>query len=156
VGPTHRFHILLTFLVCDAAIQDYVSRVLKRVGNSFLILALLTATNSQWFVLQSVAWASMIVCYSEKAPLKVALVHTFDGRHPCCLCKAIAAAKKSEKKKEFPLQVRKLEFPPVPEEVALLAPAQFRLLPMAHDSFAESPSLRPPTPPPRRFFAKLH
>ena len=127
--------------------------MLKRVGNFFLILALLTATDSQWLVLQSVAWVRMFVSYSEKAPLQVALMQTFDGNHPCTLCKAIAAAKKTEKKKEFPLQVRKLEFPPAPENFAMTEPAQFRLLPMANNAFAESIAQKPPLPPPREFFA---
>lgn len=127
--------------------------MLKWVGNLFLILALLTATNSQWFVLQSVAWASMIVRYSEKAPLKVAMMQTFDGKHPCCLCKAIAAAQKSEKKKEFPLQVRKLEFLPAPENFKLAGPAHFQLLPAAGNSSAESLAQRPLLPPPRNSFA---
>jgi hypothetical protein len=126
--------------------------VLKWVGNSFLIIALLTATNSEWFVLQSVAWASMIVRYSEKASLEVALIHTFDDKHPCCLCKAIAAAKKSEKKKDFPLQVRKLEFPPAPENFVLVAPSHFRLFPL-ENTFAKTVFRRPLTPPPRDCFA---
>ena len=126
--------------------------MLKWVGNLFLTIALLTATDSQWLVLQSVAWAGMIVSYSQKAPLKTALAETFDGKHPCCLCKAIAAAKKSEKKKEFPLQVRKLEFPPAPENFALVAPSHFRLLPL-QNSFAKFLSQKPLLPPPRGFFA---
>ena len=94
----------------------------------------------------------MVVTYSENAPLKEALVKTFDGKHPCCLCKAIAAAKKSEKKIEFALQMQKLEFPPSPEHFILVAPARFQLLPLANSS-AESLTQEPPTPPPRSIFA---
>ena len=72
--------------------------MLKWAGNLLLIVALLAATDAQWLVLQSVAWAGMIVSYSQKAPLKTALAETFDGEHPCPLCKAIAAGKKSERK----------------------------------------------------------
>jgi len=122
--------------------------VWKWVGNFFLILALLTATDAQWMVLQSVAWAGMIVSYSETAQLKTALAETFDGKHPCCLCKAIAAGKKSEKQNEFTLQLKKLEFPPAPENFVLVAPSSFQLLPLAN-TFAESFSQRPLTPPPR-------
>ena len=75
---------------------------------------------------------------------------TFDGKHPCCLCKAIAAAKKSEKKNEFTLELMKLEFPPVPENFVIIAPSQFQLLPQV-DSFADSLTEKPPTPPPRGF-----
>jgi hypothetical protein len=126
--------------------------VLKWAGNFCLIVALLAATDAQWMVLQTVAWAGMIVSYSEKAPLGTALAETFDGKHPCPLCKAIATGKKSEKKNEFTLQLKKLEFPPAPENIILVAPSHFQLLPQA-DCSAESLNQRPPTPPPRRRFA---
>lgn len=91
----------------------------------------------------------MIVNYSERAPLKVALKETFDGKHPCCLCKTIAAAKKSEKKNEYTLQLKRLEFPPTPEKLTLIGPSRFELLPWAGNACAESLTQKPPTPPPR-------
>lgn len=116
------------------------------------MVALLTATDAQWIVLQSVAWVGMIVSYSQKASLKMALAETFDGKHPCCLCKAIAAAKKSEQKNEYTLQLQKLEFPPAPGNFVLVAPVQFQLLPAANDAFSKSLAHKPPTPPPRGLF----
>lgn len=80
-----------------------------------------------------------------------AITKTFDGRHPCCLCKAIAAAKKSEKKSKAAALTPKLEFPPATARVALYLPSQFRLLPL-QDCFAASLSVKPPVPPPRAFF----
>ncbi|MDE3098691.1 MAG: hypothetical protein KGJ88_04400 [Verrucomicrobiota bacterium] len=124
----------------------------KRLGNVFLILALLFFTGGEWIVLQSVAWMGMVVSYSERAPLKEALTQTFDGRHPCCLCKAIAAAEKSGKKPQFSLRLQKLEFPPLKENLVFTAPSQFELLPSV-DSSAQSLIQKPPTPPPRGFFA---
>ncbi len=109
--------------------------------------------DAQWIVLQSLAWAGMVVSYSQKAPLAVALSHTFDGKHPCCLCKAIVAGKQSGKSHEFTLQLKKLEFPPAPENFVPLAPMQFQLLPMANNASAEFLAQKPPTPPPRSFFA---
>jgi hypothetical protein len=126
--------------------------VFKRLGSIFLAVLLLLSAGTQWAVLQSIAWMGMIVAYSKAAPLTVALKETFDGKHPCCLCKAIAAAKKTEKKNEFTLQTKKLEFPPVTENFALVAPTQFQFLPMANYAFAESLTQKPPTPPPRSFF----
>jgi hypothetical protein len=124
----------------------------KHCGNIFLAVVLLLTTGTQWAMLQSVAWMGMIASYSERVPLNVALKETFDGKHPCCLCKAIAAARKSQKKNEFTLQIKRLEFLPATENSALEAPAQFRLLPMASNTFADSLTHKPPLPPPRRFF----
>lgn len=112
---------------------------------------LVISTGIHWVALQTVAWAGMIVSYSEKAPLKTALAETFDGKHPCPLCKAIAAGKKSEKKGEFTAPTPKLEFPPAQENPVLIAPWDFQLLPQAN-FFADSLAQRPPTPPPRGFF----
>ena len=121
----------------------------RRLGNIFLAAALFLTTGSQWIVLQSIAWAGMMVAYSQRAPLAVAMRETFDGKHPCPLCRAIAAAKKSEKKNEFTVQTKKLEFPPVTEDFVLLTPAQFHFLPTANNMFAKSLAHKPPTPPPR-------
>ena len=83
--------------------------------------------------------------------LAQAVSKTFDGEHPCCLCKAIAAGKKSEKKSEAVSPVLKLEFPPAAEKLILFPPPQFKLRPL-HNSFANSLSSKPPLPPPRGFF----
>jgi hypothetical protein len=76
---------------------------------------------------------------------------TFDGKHPCCLCKAIAAGKQSEKKAEFSFQPHKLEFLPLKENFSPVAPSQFQILPLENfsaNSFIQKPLL----PPPRGFF----
>lgn len=124
----------------------------KRWGNIFLAAILFLTTGARWGVFQSIAWASMIVRYSERAPLAVALKETFDGKHPCCLCKAIAASHKSGKKTEYTLQFKQLEFPPVAENFLPAAPARFQFLPKANDTFAEFLTQKPLTPPPRAFF----
>ena len=111
------------------------------------MLVLLTGTH--WLALQTVAWAGMIVSYSETAPLRTALAETFDGQHPCPLCKAIAAGKKSEKKNDFTLQSKKLEFPPAPDNVTPVAPSHFQFLPLADNASAKTLFHTPPTPPPR-------
>jgi hypothetical protein len=75
------------------------------------------------------------------------VTRTFDGNHPCDLCKAIAAGKQSEKKTEFSSQSQKLEFPPLKTNFALVAPSQFKLLPLENSSaksFAQKPLLQPP------------
>ncbi|MGP8217924.1 MAG: hypothetical protein ACLQPI_00570, partial [Limisphaerales bacterium] len=98
-----------------------------------------------------VAWTTMLADNLRTGSFAEAVTHTFDGKHPCCLCKAIAAGKKSEKKSEFTLQLKKLEFPPSPGNFVFVAPSQFRLLPQA-DTFADALTQAPPTRPPRGFF----
>ena len=72
----------------------------SRLPKFLLALALAGSIGLHWGLLQSVAWMGMVVSYSHDAPLREALVKTFDGQHPCNLCKQISDGKKSEKKGE--------------------------------------------------------
>jgi hypothetical protein len=126
--------------------------VFARFGKGCVMVALVLTTGAHWAALQTVAWTAMLADNLRTHSIAQAVCCTFDGRHPCCLCKVVAAGKKSEKKNEFTLQTLKLEFPPSPENFILVAPSDFRLLPVTN-SFAESLTFRPPTPPPRSLFA---
>jgi hypothetical protein len=128
------------------------SGVFVRLGKIFVIVALIATTGMHWAALQSVAWTTMLAGNLRTHSITEAMTQTFDGKHPCRLCKAIVAAKKSEKKSEFTAQTQKLEFPPAKENPVLIAPSHFQLLPVA-DIFAESLNQQPLTPPPRGCFA---
>ena len=125
--------------------------MLARIGNVLLIVALLAATGSHWAILQTVAWAGMLASNLRNSTLSEAVERTFDGKHPCCLCKQIAAGKKSEKKAEFPLQLKKFEFLAAAPRFVFGSPTQFWLLTLP-DCSSKSVSHSPPTPPPRCFF----
>ena len=122
--------------------------MIQRIGNLLLIVALLASTGGHWALLQSVAWTSMLAEHMQSQSLAQAMEQTFDGRHPCKLCCAIAAAKRSEKKSEFPVSAQKIEFPPLAPRLVLYAPAGFQLL-TTPDDFADPTLMAPPTPPPR-------
>lgn len=122
----------------------------ERGGKLLVVFALVLLTGGHWAALQSVAWATMLANNLRSQSFSQAVCTTFDGRHPCCLCKAIAAAKKSQKKSEAVAADLKMEFPPVAAEVVLFPPAEFDVLPLK-DCFAESLASKPPVPPPRRF-----
>jgi hypothetical protein len=122
--------------------------VVQRIGNLLLIVVLLVSTGGHWALLQSVAWTTMLAENMRSETFSAAVKQTFDGQHPCKLCCAICAAKKAEKKAEFPVSLKKIEFPPWAAKLVLYAPTTFQML-KAQDTFAESPTLPPPTPPPR-------
>jgi hypothetical protein len=115
------------------------------------VLVLVLSLGLHWSLLQTIAWTTMLANNLRTHSVAEAMSDTFDGKHPCCLCKAIAAGKKTEKKSEAVSPTLKLEFPPVAKKVFLIPPAQFEVLPMA-DVFAESLFQKPPVPPPRGFF----
>ncbi len=102
-------------------------------------------------MLQSVAWASMLAGDLHKNSIVQAVEHTFDGKHACCLCKEIFKGKQSEKKNDVQVELKRLEFPPVAENLSLIPPPDFYLIPRLN-SFAESLPQEPPVPPPRQVF----
>jgi hypothetical protein len=53
-------------------------------------------------VLQGVAWARMLCDYSQQAGLVEGAKMTFDGEHPCEMCKAIAQSHKEDSKSKEP------------------------------------------------------
>jgi hypothetical protein len=126
--------------------------VFARCGKFLVVLSLVLTTGLHWAALQTVAWTAMFASHLRSGSLSQAVDNTFDGRHPCCLCKAIAAAKKSQKNSEAVSLLLKMEFPPVAQAVTLIPPAEFELI-RPQNFFARSISLRPPIPPPKHFFA---
>ena len=124
------------------------SAVFVRSGKILVLIALAASLGAHWALLQTVAWTTMLADNLRTHSLSESVARTFDGKYPCPICKAIAAGKKSEQKKEFTSPMQKLEFPPVAENFVLFAPSYFRLLPQVN-FFSESLSQKPLTPPPR-------
>jgi hypothetical protein len=114
-----------------------------------LTVATLTfALGGHLAILQSFAWVTMVAGYSQTGPLKEALIKTFDGKHPCAICKFVAKEKKSEQKQETSKLLTKLDF--------FLASAQVSVYPPDPEPLRSAPfraadprSEMPPTPPPR-------
>ena len=122
--------------------------MLKRIGHVLLIVAVLAATGTHWLVLQSVAWTSMLADNLRSSSLAQAVERTFDGRHPCSLCRQIAQGKQDEKKSEVRSDWKKLEFSFSQSAFAFQAPSANRLFRPA-DEGAAVLSRAPPVPPPR-------
>jgi hypothetical protein len=125
--------------------------VFVRLGKLVVIAAFIATTGAHWSLLQTVAWTTMLAGNLHSTSLQEALVKSFDGKHPCCLRKTIAAGKQSEKKTELSFQPQKLVFPPIKENFVLFAPSQFQIMPQLNAS-AEPLAQKPPTPSPRGFF----
>ena len=122
--------------------------VLRKSGHVLLIVALLSASGTHWLVLQSVAWTTMLASNLRTSSLGEALERTFDGRHPCRLCRQIARDRQDEKKTEFRSETRQLEF-------IYTTPAFIFETPPPPGDFCAVPDLvdclphAPPVPPPR-------
>lgn len=86
-----------------------MTRLFARASRILIVLSLCANIGLHWATLQSLAWASMIVRYSQSAPLTEALAKTFDGKHPCNLCKAITKSKNAEKKSDMRTPIPKID-----------------------------------------------
>ena len=72
-----------------------------------MAVALACSVGLHWSFLQSFAWTTMLVDNLAIAPLSTAIQRTFDGKHPCALCKAVAEGRQSEKKSDSAFSLKK-------------------------------------------------
>jgi RNA polymerase subunit RPABC4/transcription elongation factor Spt4 len=71
----------------------------KRLFQSLLFLvAALHLIAGPLGVMQVVAWSKMIKDYSQEKGLLTGVMETFDGDHPCKMCKKISTSKQDEQK----------------------------------------------------------
>lgn len=95
--------------------------MLRRFGHLLVVAALLAAIGGHWAILQSVAWATMLTDNLRTSSITEAVSNTFDGEHPCAMCKAIKQGR-AEEKQQDKQQVKtglKIEFGPVWQAAAL-------------------------------------
>jgi hypothetical protein len=122
--------------------------MLRNAGRIATIFTLCCAIGLHWIALQSLAWTTMIVDYSNRAPLRQAISQTFDGMHPCSLCHAVNTGRNSEKKSDLQSPSPKIDMICAARAIRLLPPfrpfefavANFSLIEWRHS---------PPVPPPR-------
>ena len=119
---------------------------LKKFGYALIALALFLTAGGHYALLQTVAWTTMVNDFSRTGSLSMAVEKTFDGRHPCSLCKKITKARsteektpatvKAEKKAECSLRLAARKF---------LLPSAFRWSMGRHFSYSirSVPTLRP-------------
>jgi hypothetical protein len=123
------------------------------IGRSFIVLALCLAIGLHWAALQSIAWTTMLIHYSKQtSSLAQAVAQTFDGNHPCALCKGIETAQHSQKKPTVQ---------PAPVKLDLICTTRFvGIIPTFEDFHYRERALHfsaraqsPPVPPPRAALA---
>lgn len=126
----------------------YRPRVFLKFANVFVVIALVAVTGGHWALLQTVAWTNMLATNLRSSSFEVAVSKTFDGRHPCGLCKAISSGKQAEKKTELPAPLKQLEFVSARPVFVFTPPQDFCLM-GGHVFAAPLLSSPPPVPPPR-------
>ena len=118
------------------------------LGRIVIVFALVLSTGAQWAFLQGVAWTSMLAENLTHGSLAQSLETTFDGEHPCALCKVIAAAKKTDSKNEVAKVKSEIKFPPCPWAALPDVPDPITAFSLA-PQFAVALTAPPALPPPR-------
>ena len=112
-----------------------------------MVLSLCAALGLHWAALQSIAWAGMLVSYSRTGSVTEAIVKTFDGRHPCPLCRAIGKSQESGKKPEAYWASGKFDLDCWRQPAQLIPPeGKFRwfVVSIAARGFSPEPAVPPP------------
>lgn len=126
--------------------------VRKRTCRLVVLLGLVLSLGLHWTLLQSVAWMGMMVSYSQQSGLATAFEMTFDGRHPCELCKAVekgSDTSSQDNQQQTASGLKKLDCTPhESDKIAFFVPP----LPAELPSLMAKPeaiTTAPPVPPPR-------
>ena len=82
---------------------------MPRVVKAVAVIVLTLSLGLHWALLQSVAWAGMVVRYSQDESLSTAFAKTFDGRHACKLCRIVQAGRSAEKAPAVEIKLPKSE-----------------------------------------------
>jgi hypothetical protein len=120
---------------------------------TWLMLAVLVG--GHWGMLQVVAWTGMLIDYSQDNPFATAVGMTFDGDHPCAICKQVdecLAADLGNGERKAPGKVQKTMKSDalVGQVMVSIVPAIATLLPVtAPIGGPAGADLEPPRRPPR-------
>jgi hypothetical protein len=122
--------------------------VIRWIARAVTIFALCCAIGLQWLALQSVAWTAMIVDYSKQTSLCRAIAQTFDGAHPCSLCRIVNKGKTAEKKSDLQLLTPKIDMICTKRAITLSGLSVHFDYPVSDFSLSRI-GYSPPVPPPR-------
>ena len=121
----------------------------SRIIRILVAVSLMLSIGLHWDLLQIVAWGGMLVKYAQDGSIQDAIEKTFDGEHPCPMCKAIKKAKREEKRApQQPVPTQKSDLYCTATALTVIAPPPLGLL-CADSEAAAQFHVPPPVPPPR-------
>jgi hypothetical protein len=122
-------------------------RVVLRLA---IVLLLVLSLGLHWAFLQTVAWTGMLIRYSQQNTFAEAVSQTFDGEHPCAMCKVVQQGRAAERQQEQQATQTGLKLEPsLIWRDAVMLPASPRGWICGPDIFHPSRNDEPPKPRPR-------
>lgn len=98
--------------------------------------------------LQAVAWVRMAIAYSQTEGIGAGIKKTFDGEHPCPICKAIAKKTSTQQNETANLSLAKIYLQCPKSRTRLFPPAEYWLQ-SAPDIVRAGTVVKPLLQPPR-------
>jgi hypothetical protein len=80
------------------------------LGRILALTAVFTICGGHWIVMQGVAWSEMLATAMHEESFVAAVSQTFDGEHPCSICKSIQHDTEKQKRSETRASAAKLVF----------------------------------------------
>lgn len=114
-----------------------------------VVAVLCISLGLQWAVLQGVAWTGMLISFSRDGSLIEAMSKTFDGEHPCPLCKAVEDGQKQDPSKSADAPKKKLDAAMQIIATCIIAPAPVAMEFSDLKQQGERRTMMPPWVPPR-------
>lgn len=118
-----------------------------------IVCCALYLSGAHWVALQTTAWTGMLISRTLDTSVSEAVESTFDGQHPCRVCKAISSGKQTEERSQHEYDLLKkvgdLKFVDVlPLTVSIPPPTvETAWCPALFDCRGRGADA-PPTPPP--------
>jgi hypothetical protein len=124
-------------------------RRLNRTIGLLLCFFFISSSGGGWFVIQSFAWANMIWQSAASESIRDSVIRTFDGKHPCEICKHIAREKSKRSDKPALLSLQKVKLRPSPAiELAIRDAGETPRPFVAQKPSIQAARVGPVTPPP--------
>jgi hypothetical protein len=120
-----------------------------RFAQVLMLLVLFAAAGGHWMALQSFAWTRMLISYSQQGQFAEAMAKTFDGKHPCSLCKEIAQEKSKEKSSDRAVSVDHIAAFVAPAVVTVVRSEGITWMLEIPQQESELRAEQPLSPPPR-------
>ncbi|MFO1500111.1 MAG: hypothetical protein U1G07_17265 [Verrucomicrobiota bacterium] len=126
-----------------------VPTVARRYASFPVVMMLCLVLGLHWTFLRTVGWVNMFASFAQTGTVHEALVKTFDGSHPCSMCKFVKNAKHGEKKEQSINPDGKLNLMLTVSLSSLNPPTAYTWLLPLRDNTWLGRTEAPPLPPPR-------
>lgn len=89
-------------LARDGLVSSFapVATRLRHIAKLLVIGALFVSVGGHYVLLQTVAWGNMLFSYSQNESFAEAARKTFDGDHPCEMCKLVKESREKENQRK--------------------------------------------------------